>query len=111
MRKVVTVNYGAKFSTISCYFPDTGVCEPLCIDTLNSITSSVGCCFIQEFNRTTSAPEWLSSEFWQRCNLTSPGACTQRFDESESRISDNAVTSASTDGNGNPTINTDENGN
>lgn len=62
---------------------DTSICDPACIETLNNAIDLFGCCFISEFNSTTSPEpqsfDWLSSEFFQRCGLTSPGLCEPRF--------------------------------
>ena len=78
-------------TTASSNCMNTSVCDPLCIDTLEIITRSVGCCFITVFNSSTDptdpAREYLSYEFWQRCNLTSPGFCGVRLNNSTSRIS------------------------
>ena len=71
---------------------DTRMCDPLCTETLTNLTSMFGCCFISEFNSTStgSSPSYFSYEFWKRCGLTSPGFCDLKLDNSPSRIS-NAV--------------------
>ncbi len=57
---------------------DTSTCEPLCIETLNNITNTVGCCFNELYNTTTNGTTdylWLSEKRWSRCGLTSAGFC------------------------------------
>lgn len=57
---------------------DTSRCDLVCIDTLNSITNTVGCCFMDQYNSTSRATEkWLSYDFWLRCDLQSPGYCKE----------------------------------
>lgn len=64
---------------------DTSVCDTHCIETLKDITSAVGCCFVDEFNSTSDEiPDWMSFEYWQRCNLVSPGFCNARFSSAAS---------------------------
>jgi hypothetical protein len=68
--------------------PNTNTCDSNCINTLNEIVSTAGCCLISRFNNTqTGERDWLSYDFWQRCGLTSPGFCEQEFDNSPNRIS------------------------
>ena len=64
---------------------NTSTCDPLCIESLNNITS---CCFINEYNGTNDYDyeydydygyDWLSYEFWSQCGLDSPGFCESRF--------------------------------
>ena len=68
------VNYRSLINVASSSCTNTSTCDPLCVETLSSIT---GCCFISQFNDTSSAEsyDWLSYEFWTQCNLTSPGFC------------------------------------
>lgn len=73
------------FTAAAANCADTSVCDPRCIQSLNSIVARYGCCFTEEYNRTTT--EWLSYEFWQQCGLTPPGAC-------EVRLSNAAIPSA-----------------
>ena len=54
---------------------DTDICDPLCTQSLNNITS---CCFITQ-NNGTLRYDWLSYEFWSRCGLDSPGFCETKF--------------------------------
>ena len=75
-------------ASINC--ADTSVCDPLCIETLTNITNMFGCCFISEFNSTSSGSSprsYLGYEFWERCGLTSPGFCDLKIDNSSLRIS------------------------
>ena len=62
---------------------DTTVCEPICMQTLSSITVTDGCCFTDEYNHTASQEparvDWLSNEFWSRCGVTPPGICQERI--------------------------------
>ena len=63
---------------------NTDNCDPTCIETLNDIISIAGCCFISEFNNTEDMnyPRrewWLSDGFFQRCGVSSPGLCKQKF--------------------------------
>ena len=63
---------------------NTNNCDPTCIETLNDIISIAGCCFISEFNNTEDMnyPRrewWLSDGFFQRCGVSSPGLCKQKF--------------------------------
>ena len=73
------------FTAASENCQNTSICDPLCIETLNNITNTVGCCFNEEFNMTNSTVDWLSDEFWSMCNLESPGLCEQRFVDEESQ--------------------------
>ena len=68
------------FTAASTNCADTSICDPLCIETLSSITS---CCFITEYNGTSADTmyDWLSYEFWAQCDLTSPGLCESRFND------------------------------
>ena len=70
---------------------DTSTCDPLCTLTLNSITS---CCFITEFNGTFSQNQydWLSYEFWSRCDLRSPGFCETKFTNGATTDTNGATT-------------------
>jgi hypothetical protein len=66
----------------------TSTCDPTCVEILNNTISTAGCCFISTHNNTEPEDgDWLSYNFWQRCGLTSPGFCEQRFDDSPNRIS------------------------
>ena len=58
---------------------NTSVCDPLCA--LNNGILSLGCCFIDLFNDTETQPDWLTFEFWQQCDLTSPGFCELMFND------------------------------
>ena len=58
---------------------NTSECDPLCVEALNNAIRSLGCCFISLFNDTETQPDWLTFEFWQQCDLTSPGFCESRF--------------------------------
>lgn len=72
---------------------DTTVCNPLCMSTLENITS---CCLITKYNG-TAAPtrfDWLSYEFWSLCGLDSPGFCELRFTEEPVGSSAVVVTAA-----------------
>ena len=57
---------------------NTSTCDPLCIEVLNNITITVGCCFNDQYN-TTWTQDWLSYEFWSRCGLEALGICEDRF--------------------------------
>lgn len=93
-----------QYSTATDNCRNTSMCDPLCIEILNTIT----CCFIDQYNQTEDIQtEWLSYEFWQQCGLTSPGFCETRFDESTSRISDVANPTYSSLPNTNPTSGAD----
>ena len=73
---------------------DTSVCSANCIESINNLARNFSCCLNSLLNVTSNSqtpPAWLSSEFWQRCGLTSPGFCTVRFDESSDRISDDST--------------------
>ena len=74
-------DYTAEMSIIaaaSTNCADTSTCDPLCTQSLNTITS---CCFITQYNGTSSGYQydWLSYEFWTRCGLDSPGFCETKF--------------------------------
>ena len=74
---------------------NTSTCDPRCVGTLRNITSTAGCCFTSRFNGTDDTPRnYLSYEFWRRCGLTPPGPCAQRYDDSDTRVSDEATTNA-----------------
>ena len=62
------------FETASDNCINTSICDPLCVQTLNTITT---CCFITEYNSTLPGQsiDWLSYEFWTQCGLESPGFC------------------------------------
>ena len=62
---------------------DTSVCDPLCIEALNNGTNALGCCFISRFND-TERHDWLAFEFWQQCDLTSPGFCEPSYNDAAS---------------------------
>lgn len=58
----------------------TSECDPSCTAALTNAVNTAGCCFISEYNTTSANPrDWLSFEYWQRCDLTSPGFCEIRF--------------------------------
>lgn len=57
---------------------DTSTCDPPCIAALNSLNSAAGCCLNAQFNG-TDTPDFLSFEFWNRCDLTPPGMCEPRL--------------------------------
>lgn len=62
---------------------NTSTCEPHCVQTLNNITSTTGCCFVDRYNSTQNNKiEWLRKEFWSRCGLTSPGFCEEYLNNS-----------------------------
>jgi hypothetical protein len=84
--------YHKLFDRASTACPSNDTCDSSCINTLNEITSAAGCCFFSKFNSTHEERDWLSYDFWQRCGLTSPGFCEQRFDDSPNRISGGAGT-------------------
>ena len=67
------------FAAASESCSNTSTCDPLCIETLNNITNTVGCCFNENYNTTNSTVDWLSDEFWSKCNLKSPGLCKIRL--------------------------------
>jgi hypothetical protein len=72
---------------------NTDICDSTCIETLNDIVSTAGCCLMSKFNTTEAGGyDMLSYNFWQRCGLTSPGFCELRFD-----VSPNRVTSSGTE--------------
>ncbi len=72
------LNYNFTAASRSCR--NTSTCDPLCIETLNNITNTVGCCFNYRFNSTGNPSwDWLSAEFWSMCNLDSPGFCELRL--------------------------------
>ncbi len=75
-------------ASLSCR--NTSTCDPRCIETLNNITSTIGCCLNDHYN-TTTRPDWLSYEFWSRCGLDSPGLC-EEFLNNDSPLSFNAAT-------------------
>ena len=68
---------------VSCACTDTCVCDPLCIEALNNGTNALGCCFISRFND-TEQHDWLAFEFWQQCDLTSPGFCEPSYNDAAS---------------------------
>ena len=62
-------------------------CDPLCIETLNNITDTLGCCLNEKYNSTTSySYDWLSNEFWSRCGLESPRFCEEYLNNSSAFI-------------------------
>lgn len=69
------------YTTASESCVNNSTCDPLCIQALNNITSTVGCCFNDQYNQTDDADtiDWLSFEFWSMCHLESPGLCELRF--------------------------------
>ena len=63
---------------------NTSTCDPRCVETLNNITNTIGCCFNVEYNTAGSAMEsWLSDEFWSMCNLKPLGRCRRRYADDE----------------------------
>ncbi len=52
------------FTAASESCSNTSTCDPLCIETLNNITNTVGCCFNDS---TGNQWDWLSAEFWTMC--------------------------------------------
>ena len=58
---------------------NTSVCDPLCVEALDF--GLFGCCMISLLNNTETQPDWLTFEFWQQCDLTSPGFCESRFND------------------------------
>lgn len=63
-------------ASVNCM--NTNICEPRCIETLENISSTAGCCFNDKYNSSSSAPrDFLSYEFWSRCNLTPLGRCEE----------------------------------
>ncbi len=76
-----------KFTVASLKCADTSTCDPLCLETLNGIVNTVGCCFNEGYNNTNDTKQdWLSYEFWTKCNLKSPGFCKQKFADDEGII-------------------------
>ena len=59
---------------------NTNVCDPRCVKALNNAVRSLGCCLISFFNNTAQR-DWMTFEFWQQCDLTSPGFCESRFND------------------------------
>ena len=64
-------------ASVSC--SDTSTCDLPCMEALNNITNTVGCCFIERYNNTRTYNHWLSDEFWSMCNIIYPGLCENRF--------------------------------
>lgn len=87
-------NLGSQANTASYNCRETNnTCSPLCREALSNVTAA-GCCLINEYNGTAFQSDFLSYELWQQCGLTSPGFCAQRFDDSESRISNTPSSNA-----------------
>ncbi len=69
---------GSNYTAASNSCHDTSTCDPLCIQTLNNIINTAGCCFMDQYNATSDATEkWLKYEFWSRCDLKSTGYCKE----------------------------------
>lgn len=77
---------------------NTDACNPSCIAALKNFSNTYGCCFISELNGTTvdQSRDWLGYEFWQRCDLTSPGFCDVMFTDSDSTLNGTVVLVATT---------------
>ncbi len=76
--QLFATDINSNFTTADLSCGNTSTCDPLCIDTLNSITNTVGCCFNDHFNDTDTVQyDWLSYEFWSMCGLESPGLCEE----------------------------------
>ena len=88
----------SQFRLASRACPDTRSCDQTCNETLKNIIGKTGCCFITEFNGTSSLQryDWLSYEFWQKCGLTSPGFCKPRLSGAVTHKSQLAVILATT---------------
>ena len=69
----------------NCANTNTSMCSQTCVDTLDNVASSFGCCFNNIYNGTTARIinnmplNWLSKEYWSQCNIDSPGFCETRF--------------------------------
>ncbi len=64
----------------SCH--NTAKCDPLCVQALNNVTNTAGCCFNREYNDSTNGRvmfDWMSQEFWSKCGLEPLGFCEVRF--------------------------------
>ena len=66
---------------------DSSVCDPDCLQNLQRLNDSAGCCinnFINTtFNRYIGLTfNYLSYDFWDMCNLTTPGVCQPSLTDS-----------------------------
>ncbi len=59
---------------------NTSTCAPLCIETLNNIADTLGCCFNERYN-TTGGIDWLSYEFYSMCGLEPLGSCEIKLND------------------------------
>ena len=68
---------GANFTAANEACNDTSTCDPLCIETLNNISDTSGCCFNEDYNDTftRNIPDWFTAEYYSMCGLESPGLC------------------------------------
>ena len=75
------------FTAASSSCRNTSTCYPLCTETLNNITNTVGCCFNDRYNDTNNPrPDWLSYEFWSRCSLKPPEPCKEFLNDAATII-------------------------
>lgn len=69
-------NFESNLTLASWSCRNISICDPLCIETLDNIINTLGCCFNDRYNTTNSDQYyWLSYEFWSMCGLESPGLC------------------------------------
>ena len=67
-----------------CQDTDTTMCNATCVETLDNVASSAGCCVNNFLNGslagiTSVSYDWLSEEYWSQCGLVSPGFCEARL--------------------------------
>lgn len=65
----------SNFTAGSAVCTDTSICAQKCVDVIQSISDTSGCCFMDAYSKYNS--DWLKPDFWDQCGVILPDLCKE----------------------------------